>query len=63
MNGFGKKQNIQLCSHYEIPNSLAAHENILVFSKYPSAQNSAKKYGFTTHNFTIAEPYNRKVKD
>jgi len=38
---------------------LKAHENILVFSKYPSAQNSAKKNMVYNPQFTIAEPYNR----
>ena len=38
---------------------LKAHENILVFSKYPSAQNSAKKNMVYNPQFTIAEPYNK----
>lgn len=38
---------------------LKAHENILVFSKYPSAQNSAKKNMIYNPQFTISEPYNR----
>jgi site-specific DNA-methyltransferase (adenine-specific) len=38
---------------------LKAHENILVFSKYPSAQNSAKKNMVYNPQFTQAEPYNR----
>ena len=38
---------------------LKAHENILVFSKYPSAQNSAKKNMVYNPQFTQGEPYNR----
>jgi len=38
---------------------LKAHENILVFSKYPSAQNSAKKNMVYNPQFTQAEPYNK----
>ena len=38
---------------------LKAHENILVFSKYPSAQNSAKKNMVYNPQFTKAEPYNK----
>lgn len=42
---------------------LKSHENILIFSKYPAAQNSAKKNMVYLPIKTIGEPYNKgKVK-
>ena len=50
-----KTSNYVHCKHQP----LKAHENILVFSKYPSAQNSAKKNMVYNPQFTQGEPYNK----
>lgn len=40
---------------------LKAHENVVVFSKYPAAQNSAKKNMVYYPQMTIGKPYNRGI--
>lgn len=40
---------------------MKAHENVLVFSKYPAAQNTAKKNMVYFPQFTYGEPYDRGV--
>ena len=40
---------------------MKAHENVLVFSKYPAAQNTAKKNMIYLPQFAYGEPYDRGV--